>query len=423
MDHSVLSLENLIDILSQNHIFILGILLISAYFIVFKRDKISEAPAILTTFAIFGTFYGILLGLINFDASDVQKSVPDLIAGVKTAFAVSALGILCALSFKIYSLIKLNSDNGKHIGATADDINDNLKKIHDALTSDENKGAYSQLKLLRSDFSDFLREASENNSKALVQALEEVMRDFNTKINEQFGDNFKQLNEAVEKILVWQEAYKDQVSEMISQNNTASNNLEVASSNFLKIVDATSNFSKAAEDSEKVIQSLVQQNDNLNVSLEKISSYIEQADKGFPQIEEHLKHVINQMKDASQDTSDALKMHLTKTSKEISQSLQNEMQKSQKDLISFREDLQKVMFDALTKSNGEVNTQITNLIEKTQQQIVNLDKALSDELSKSLESFGKQMASLSNKFANDYTPLTDRLREVVQISQKINERA
>ena len=32
---------------------------------------------------------------------------------------------------------------------------------------------------------------AENNTKALIEALEEVMRDFNAKINEQFGENFK----------------------------------------------------------------------------------------------------------------------------------------------------------------------------------------------------------------------------------------
>ena len=42
-------------------------------------------------------------------------------------------------------------------------------------------------------FKDFAEKVAENNSKALVEALEEVIRDFNTKISEQFGDNFKQL--------------------------------------------------------------------------------------------------------------------------------------------------------------------------------------------------------------------------------------
>ena len=55
---------------------------------------------------------------------------------------------------------------------------------------------------------------ADNNTKALIEALESVMRDFNAKINEQFGDNFKQLNEAVGRINDWQEQYRQQMDEL-----------------------------------------------------------------------------------------------------------------------------------------------------------------------------------------------------------------
>ena len=40
-------------------------------------------------------------------------------------------------------------------------------------------------------------------------------------------------------------------------------------------------------------------------------------------------------------------------------------------------------------------------------------------LNTSLSSLAGQLASLSNKFAEDYTPLTNRLRDVVQIAERI----
>ena len=42
---------------------------------------------------------------------------------------------------------------------------------------------------------------ADGNSKALISALQDVIRDFNVKISEQFGDNFKQLNVAVGRLL------------------------------------------------------------------------------------------------------------------------------------------------------------------------------------------------------------------------------
>jgi hypothetical protein len=51
--------------------------------------------------------------------------------------------------------------------------------------------------------------------------------------------------------------------------------------------------------------------------------------------------------------------------------------------------------------------------------IHSLDSALEEELEKSLNSLGKSLASLSNKFVEDYQPLTDRLRDVVRIAEEI----
>jgi hypothetical protein len=45
-----------------------------------------------------------------------------------------------------------------------------------------------------------------------------------------------------------------------------------------------------------------------------------------------------------------------------------------------------------------------------------LDAALAEELTKSLESLGNHIVTLSEKFANDYTPLAAKLQKVVEIS-------
>jgi hypothetical protein len=87
---------------------------------------------------------------------------------------------------------------------------------------------------------------ADNNSKALIEALKEVIRDFNAKINEQFGDNFKQLNLAVEKILVWQEAYRRQMAEMIDQQRTTTKNMAVAATRYSELVQQAERFSITA---------------------------------------------------------------------------------------------------------------------------------------------------------------------------------
>ena len=57
--------------------------------------------------------------------------------------------------------------------------------------------------------------------------------------------------------------------------------------------------------------------------------------------------------------------------------------------------------------------------ERMDQQFQRLDTALQQELEKSINSLGRQLASLSSRFVADYTPLTEQLRRVVQIARRL----
>ncbi len=58
--------------------------------------------------------------------------------------------------------------------------------------------------------------------------------------------------------------------------------------------------------------------------------------------------------------------------------------------------------------------------QQVEKSIEQIQKNLEEVLIVSLTALGEQLASLSNKFAEDYTPLTDHLREVVRIAERIN---
>lgn len=79
----------------------------------YSQSIAHKAPAFLTTLGILGTFTGIALGLLDFNTNDIQKSVPALIDGIKTAFWASAWGIVCALTIKARDIV---FDGRKKIG-------------------------------------------------------------------------------------------------------------------------------------------------------------------------------------------------------------------------------------------------------------------------------------------------------------------
>jgi len=56
---------------------------------------------------------------------------------------------------------------------------------------------------------------------------------------------------------------------------------------------------------------------------------------------------------------------------------------------------------------------IENMITQNAERIKLLDENLGLELEKSLETLGSSLASLSRKFVDDYTPLTERLKDLL----------
>ena len=177
----------------------------------YSSHTANNAPAVLTGIGIFGTFLGIAIGLLNFDASNIEQGVPALMDGLKTAFWSSIAGLLGALSVKfrhVMHVIRYNPAKANIQAATIDDLANSLDSIRKALSCEEQGGIQQQLiqsredsnqrlETLTKEFADYQDKVTEANTKAFVTALESVLKDFNAQIDVQYGDNFKQLNEAV----------------------------------------------------------------------------------------------------------------------------------------------------------------------------------------------------------------------------------
>jgi len=227
---------------------------------------------------IFGCFLGIAIGLLHFDTENIQSSVPSLLDGIKTSFWASIFGVGGALTIKgryqIFGPPKFSPGSVVQ-GATVDDLAQLLQLLQQSVAGKEDSTLLSQLKLLRqetgfglkavySSLENYMEKMADNNSKALIEALKEVIRDFNAKINEQFGDNFKQLNSAVERILVWQEAYRQQMTEMIDQQRATTENMSIAATRYSELVQRAERFSSIAAELKKLLTDLDMQRQHLH---------------------------------------------------------------------------------------------------------------------------------------------------------------
>ncbi|MDE0020365.1 MAG: hypothetical protein OXT69_03115 [Candidatus Poribacteria bacterium] len=295
-----------------------------------KKPNRASIPNFATVLGILGTFGGILYGLWGFDVRDINGSIPGLLDGLRTAFITSVTGISTAVLLRGIFLGKIALRGKKDVstteGATLDTLADLLKNgfqeinanteavanavtgegestlldkidsVERALVGDNDTTLMTQMKLMRQDLSDnhtkliskqdklvsefkkFAESMAENNSKALIEALEGVIRDFNEKLTEQFGDNFKQLNEAVGRMLTWQEEHKELVERSTAAMESCKVAMESCKQAMGVVVERSETFAGVADRLEEALGELSGRNEEMNAHLEALAGLGERAE-------------------------------------------------------------------------------------------------------------------------------------------------
>lgn len=440
----------------------------------FTAKNAAIAPSMLTTSGIFATFLAIALGLYGFDAKNVQSSVPHLLDGLRTAFWASVFGVGGALTIKLRQAFwpGKGAANIPH-GATIDDLLSQLVGLQRALVGSDDTSLVTQLRLgrqdsndrldgLRRSFDDFAAKMADNNSKALITALEEVMRDFNAKINEQFGDNFRQLNEAVKAILVWQERYRQQVDQMIAAQERGAVALDQSATHFKDVVGKAQAYTQTAKDLGDLLRGIDGQRAALEDSMTALGRLFVDASRSLPEIETRMaafaEQITRSAQTAGQGMEQAAKTGVSAITDAVGQvvggaaqqlaALQQSlhqvevvaqnaarqiadgsvkageiMVRSAQDTSNAQKtalvEAQKTLHDGVRAANEGFNGQVQDMMVKTREQVAALDLALTQELTASLNTLGRQLTGLSQQFVDDYTPLTQRLRELVAVAGKV----
>ena len=375
----------------------------------------------MTTLGIVGCFAGIFIGVFCFNPADMQTGVNGILEVLKGSFLVSGLGIGLSilLKFKQKETDLKNANNNitqdnfiPKLIQIIDKNDQTLQNVSEAITSlktglvgNEEGTLLTQIKMMRQDTSDNLSKLNrgfeqfsahmvENNQKAFIEGLRQAMSDFNTKITEQFGDNFKELNHAVKDLVTWQEQYRISLEKLIEQETQSSDNLTTIAANNQKQYELLEKTNKTHQDA------IEKQNEALEEIAKK---YDEQLDKfkDFKDVAESLETTIK----TSSDQIEILKSQ-QEVMKKVLQNMENIVPNANEQISKIIGDLKQgseMLNKGLMEASAKLNT------------------SLETELNNSLQSLGSQLIKLSSKFVQDYTPLTTKLQDIVNIAQKINK--
>jgi SMC interacting uncharacterized protein involved in chromosome segregation len=281
--------------------------------------------------------------------------------------------------------------------------------------SDEEFSLVSQLKLIRSDMNDLKREVvktmndfgekiAELGTEAMIEALRNVIEQFNVHLNDLVGEEFKQLKDAMIKLVEWQKFHKHSIDEMQAKLSDYLVNLNEStellertasamkkSSGHLDSIDGSlSTIAVSGDDIKNHIEQLKLQNSQLKGYIDTIKLLGEEAKSVLPSLDKHIKAFTSDLEEATQSA----KVNIIDSSKSLNDTVISISDK----MLQFTETHAK----------------------QTEESIELITKDLEEVLNKSLSSLAGQLASLSNKFAEDYTPLTERLRKVVHIAERIS---
>ncbi|MFT7033774.1 MAG: hypothetical protein ACJA2S_002282 [Cyclobacteriaceae bacterium] len=427
------------------------LILIFPYFFRRKLEK-SQVAGIVLSLGITGTFVGVFIGLYNFDESDLTSSVPLLLAGLKTAFITSIAGLIANILLKLVPSIygyekEINDDEANNVGR---DLTAAIQQLTFSVSGDGETTLITQLQKLRTtnhdgftqmhdSFEDFAEKMVADSTQSLIDSLTKVMEDFNAKINEQFGENFKQLNAAVGAMVTWQDKHKDMVErqhdeykDVIDQTRLKyDEQYENQSKQFNEQFESQSNIIKEQSKTQlDEFKKQYQEQTNLISSVQRAISLIKSdfsvmqtQSSTFQTTSDKLYETLNdfnigvsrfaELGDKAKSSLPLIEQNLNS----ITETTNNFVRNNLSDLQSNYEQFAQSQKDILSRTKREVESMITD----NKDRIENLDKALEDELNKALENLGSNLSSLSNQFVNDYQPLTQQLRRVVELAKNLED--
>jgi len=291
-----------------------------------NRRIIEYFPTLVSTLGVLGTFWGITKGLMAFDTSDLDQSIPGLLDGLKTAFFTSLAGMIGSMFLSAFISKKQDERDGgiSDINQAAGEITKSVKAMSDANTE--------TMRSIQQQLTE-----QEADRKAFYRTVGEVMS--------KISDTQKSITSAIDSLVVLQRSQENSLADI----KEATTQQSVAINSVAKYSQEVSEYTHHLGEILDVISGMSGTEDEINEKVGKLKEIIHGE---VIEIEDNMAKTNKLLESKFDEFTELLKKSNTEALVEVMKKVTEEFQKQMNSLINK---LIQENFDQLNKSVEKLN--------------------------------------------------------------------
>ncbi|MFV0230389.1 hypothetical protein OBJ94_08170 [Empedobacter falsenii] len=417
---------------------IAGILIISAFAIwagLYINKRTTEnnnehlfdfIPNLFPTLGILFTFLGIAIGLWNFDSNNIEKSIPELMNGLKTAFLVSIFGVALLVGFSFWTNIKKKKLEEGVLSEETQAINNLIEAIkelrNDFASTDENGNTIKPGNVLR----DIYKESQKQSTS---------LQTFSSDLALTISAGFEQiLNNPTEGVVAELKLVKAEIESLGNKlkdpaTDMTQNIVKELQESMGKMIEEfkTSMSGDTKNEMERLAGLLGQAGGSLSDFPTKLQNMTDNLNENFRGLQEVVQQISKQTLSQSEESTNQMRKQVEDMS-EILRSKVGDLQSGQQTLLTEQsknlqvsENLLSAFNTSIEKMNG-LSTEVNGSISKLNQAQTELEKVISvfrnvsQEINISSSRFGESQNEFS-KHSNQF--LQNNLNTITEIQKSL----
>jgi methyl-accepting chemotaxis protein len=385
-------------------------------------------PNIFPTLGILFTFLGIAIGLWNFDGNNIEKSIPELMNGLKTAFLVSIFGVALLVGFSFWVNVKKKTLEEGVLSDETIALNKLIEAIselrNDFSTTDDNGNRIKPGNIFR----DIHRESAKQSN---------ALQTFSSDLALTISAGFEQiLNNPTEGVVAELKLVKSEIENLGSKlqdpaTDMTQNIVKELQQSMGKMIEEfkTSMSGDTKNEMEHLAKLLGQAGSSLTDFPSKLQNMTDNLNENFRGLQDIVKQISQQTLSQSETSTNAMKKQVEDMS-EILRSKVGDLQSGQQSLLTEQsknlhvsESLLNAFNSSIENMNGlsaGVNQSITKLNQAQTElgSVVTIFRNVSQEVNASSSKFGESQVTFS-RYSNEF--LQKNAITIEEIQKSLNQ--